>query len=838
MWVQLLRSGYQNRRCIQILPFYFIIFFCLISTAVDGQDEQPAITITDEYNEPLPGVSVFDLDLRHAFITNDKGKVKLPADPELIWVFSHVGYPKVQFTLEELKKAEYKLQFLPQTSDLEILEVVGRMTLRETSRAVRIETIKREQIAKTNAPTSAAAIEQHAGVFVQRSQMGGGSPIVRGFEANRVLLVVDGVRMNNAIYRSGHLQNSITIDVDALESLDVIYGPGSLLYGSDALGGVIHFRTIKPTFASGIESLLIKGKGYARYSSAASERSGHVNFQIGGKKLSSFTALSFNQFGDLRTGTRRDPRYPDFGKRLYYAEFRNKTDISVPNPNPNLQVGTGYSQTDLTQKVRWKPTEHLEFNLNLQLSSSSDIPRYDALNETNTTNAADLRYARWDYGPQYRTMAALQMDLTRSNLLFDKAVVILSGQQVQEERIERRFGNPILQNQLETVGIGASTFDFQKRLPGYRGWSIMYGADYQYNEVSSAASGRHIITNESVEVFTRYPSDGSNMQTWSAYTHLHAPLGDGMTLQAGVRYAYNQIWGKYEESALFNWPDFLLQGFKSNHGAVSGSVSLLKQFNEGWTVSAQLSNAFRAANIDDIAKTRVRREDIIIPNVELGPEYAYTAEIQLGRSNNLRKPQGKLKYSYTFNIGGFYTRLENAVVQSRFTLPNGDSIFIQNGTPFRVFSQINAETGNIYGVTFDQEVWWGRWHVRQQLAYTRGLAYLEEGDVQPMAHIPPLYGMISISYHRKSWSVMLNQRFNAAKPADQFAPVSSDNLELATPIGSLPWWIFNLYGEYQFMPQLKLQLGIENILDLHYRTFSSGISAPGRNFIVTARFTL
>ena len=87
-------------------------------------------------------------------------------------------------------------------------------------------------------------------MFVQKSQQGGSSPVIRGFEASRVLLVVDGIRMNNAIYRAGHLQNVITVDQNMLERVEVLYGPASTLYGSDALGGVIHLRTKQPLLST------------------------------------------------------------------------------------------------------------------------------------------------------------------------------------------------------------------------------------------------------------------------------------------------------------------------------------------------------------------------------------------------------------------------------------------------------------------------------------------------------------------------------------------------------------------------------------------------------------
>ena len=106
---------------------------------------------------------------------------------------------------------------------------------------------KPKPVVQLEVPQTAAELLWSTGsVLVQQSQQGGGSPILRGFEANRVLLVVDGVRMNNAIYRSGHLQNAITVDPNILERTDVLLGPNSILFGSDAMGGVIHFHTRTP----------------------------------------------------------------------------------------------------------------------------------------------------------------------------------------------------------------------------------------------------------------------------------------------------------------------------------------------------------------------------------------------------------------------------------------------------------------------------------------------------------------------------------------------------------------------------------------------------------------
>lgn len=123
-----------------------------------------------------------------------------------------------------------------------------------------------------------------------KSQLGGGSPMIRGFATNRVLLVVDGVRMNNAIYRSGNLQNVISIDPLALEAAEVVFGPGSLIYGSDAIGGVMDFHTLEPRFSSD-SNWLVRGAAQARYSSANNENTLHADWNIAGKNYPGYRPL-------------------------------------------------------------------------------------------------------------------------------------------------------------------------------------------------------------------------------------------------------------------------------------------------------------------------------------------------------------------------------------------------------------------------------------------------------------------------------------------------------------------------------------------------------------------
>ena len=166
--------------------------------------------------------------------------------------------------------------------------------------AQQISILNRAKIAQLNAQTTADLIQNTGLAFVQKSQMGGGSPVLRGFEANRVLLVVDGVRMNNAIYRAGHLQNLVTTDQGSLDRVEVLFGPASNVYGSDALGGAICLYTKNPVLSKG--GFKTTGSAFTRYGSVNNEKTGHVDFSLAGRRFGSLTSLTFSDFDDLRIG--------------------------------------------------------------------------------------------------------------------------------------------------------------------------------------------------------------------------------------------------------------------------------------------------------------------------------------------------------------------------------------------------------------------------------------------------------------------------------------------------------------------------------------------------------
>lgn len=177
---------------------------------------------------------------------------------------------------------------------------------------------------------------------MQKSQLGGGSPMIRGFAANRVLIVLDGIRLNNAIYRSGNLQKVINIDPSSLESVDIILGPGSIIYGSDAIGGIINFHTITPLLStSKIPNITYSYK--SKYSSSNNEIMNHGKYNYGTSKLGLACSISYSNFSNLKMGKHGSSAY----LRPEYTISRNGIDEIIQNTNSENQKHSGYSQINL-----------------------------------------------------------------------------------------------------------------------------------------------------------------------------------------------------------------------------------------------------------------------------------------------------------------------------------------------------------------------------------------------------------------------------------------------------------------------------------------------------------
>jgi hemoglobin/transferrin/lactoferrin receptor protein len=635
-----------------------------------------------------------------------------------------------------------------------------------------------------------------------------------------VLLVVDGVRMNNAIYRAGHLQNIITMDNAALERAEVIFGPASTVYGSDALGGAICFYTKNPVFAAEGENLKTSGNAFFRYGTVNEEKSAHADFSIGGQKLGSFTSITFSDFGDLRMGE-REGSAPFFGLREQYVERINGQDSLVRNADPYVQKFSGYRQYDLLEKIVFQPNANSSHTLNIQYSISTDIPRYDRLTDP-SPGGQGLASAEWYYGPQDRLLAAYTFGLNSLGWFNGGLRATASYQDIEESRHNRNFGAPSRTDRVEQVGVVGFTADAQKN---WTRQTLHLGVDFQYNDVTSTASRYNVNNGEITSQSTRYPDGGSNMTYASLYaTHTWQPASnDAWTFSEGLRVGFAGLNATFTDTTFFPFP---YNEATQNNPVYSGSLGVV--WNQpGWRVALNGATGFRVPNVDDLGKVFDSQPgSVLVPNPDLKPEKTYNLDLNITPTVSDR-----LRWENVLWV----TALRDAIVTDVFQFNGQDSIEY-DGELSRVLANQNTRKANLWGFSSNLEAdVLGSLAAFGSVNYTRGRVQADEGDNTPLDHIPPLYGRVGARWHTARANVEGSVIFNGKKPMDEYSDSGEDNPQYAPADGMPSWMTLNLRGGYRFGKNLALQVGVDNVLDVQYRTFASGINGPGRNFWVTVR---
>jgi hemoglobin/transferrin/lactoferrin receptor protein len=687
-----------------------------------------------------------------------------------------------------------------------------------------IDVITAKTIARTNAQNMGDLLINTGHLFVQKSQQGGSSPVIRGFEASRVLLVVDGIRLNNAIYRSGHLQNVITIDQFMLDRVEVLYGPGSTLYGSDALGGVVHMRTRTPQLSQNGKTLFTS-QLVTRFSNANRERTLHSSQQIGGKKWGWLQSVTYSDFGDMRMGNRYPKKYPDFGRRTQYIETINGVDQLVTNADDRIQKFSGYKQWDLMGKLLFKPRPDRTHLLNLQHSNSSNIPRYDRLQDRKTFPGIGntLRWAEWYYGPQTRWLAAYEWNAKNVKTI-DELRFNLHYQHVKESRYQREYlAYTQFDSRREAVNIVGFTIDAREKWGRHE---LTLGTDGQFNSVTSVADRTNLLTGAITPINTRYPDGLNRMWLAGLYgQHLYKSNNGKWIVNDGLRLQYVGLHSTLINNNFFNFP---FTAIDQRQQALTGNLGVVHLRSNNIRIAANLASAFRAPNIDDAARifeSSSSARQLIVPNPDLKPEHTYTADINLQYKNE------KIK----MELGGFYTLFRNAISLAPFRLNGQDSVLF-NGIMARVIANQNTRRAFVRGFNYRIDIALAeelRWETTVTTTYGRFIN--PNKTLKPLDHIPPTFGRSGLLYQQKDMTWEFFILFNGTKHIADFNPDGEDNGQYATPDGMPSWYTLNIRTEYRLRKGFTLQAGLENLLDRNYRYFASGFSAAGRNLFVTIR---
>ncbi|MBR9861046.1 TonB-dependent receptor [bacterium] len=683
--------------------------------------------------------------------------------------------------------------------------------------AMRIEYITIDQISQIQPQTAADLLTIDGDVYVQKSQMGGGSPMIRGFATNRILLTVDHVRMNNAIFRSGNVHNVISIDPFTVQRADVIFGPASQFYGSDAIGGVLNFNTLRPRF-SGTDSFNFDLNGTLRVSSANTERTWHVDAASKWKKVGMINSVSFSHFGNLNMG-KNGPDFYTNPKIVYPLEDR---DTVVDNQNPNLQIFSNYRQFNTLHKIRYRPSEDWDFDYAFHMSYLSDIPRFDRLRQLDSDSTPV--YAEWYYGPQTWRMHHLSTEHKMDKVFADFMEISLARQFYRESRNTRLLYADELKMRTEEVQAHSLNVDFQKfkHQNESQNLKIFYGLELIHNRVNSRAQQENRNDFSLTPISTRYP-DGSDWFSGGVYFNLVKEFSKLYKAEGTIRYSHFALSDEFDTSFI----PLPVSSFSISTGALTGSISHLFNLSKRFKLAAVTSTAFRAPNIDDVSKVFDSQPGIvIIPNTALGAEYAYNAEINL---------EYRVKSIFKFRGTFFGTILNNAIGLSTTQLQGQDSI-VYDGVLSEVQQLSNMNSAWIAGTQLSLKVNFDPFELRSSYTVMQSNSSLGI----PLAHITPNFGATHIVFKQNRFTVDLFSQYNQSFSFDQFAQSEKQNPQIylkdENGIPYAPsWFTLNARFNYYFTETRVLLVGVDNILNKRYRPYGSGITAPGFNVIISVR---
>lgn len=795
--------------------FIFIWLLSSINILINAQ----TVTVRDRENyQPLELVTFASQDPPASAITNARGQADLSAfNGSAVIEIRMMGYKVKRLSFLEIQNKAFQV-FLEQSAISLDQVVVSATRWSQPDRDIpsRITAISTKQVALMNPQTAADLLGTSGEVYIQKSQLGGGSPMIRGFATNRLLIVVDGVRMNTAIFRGGNLQNVISIDPFAVSSTEVLFGPGGVIYGSDAIGGVMNFRTLMPRFSVNTDPL-VTGSAVMRYASASNEMTGHVDVNVGWKKWAMLSSFSHNAFGNLRMGSNG----PDDYLRPFYARRIDSTDVVVTNDDPEVQVPVGYNQVNLMQKVRFSPNTSLDFTYGFHYSTTTDVPRYDRL--LRTRNGLP-RSAEWYYGPQEWMMNLLDIQHRRSTGLYDQANVRFAYQFFEESRHDRDFNKPVRFNRTDKVDAVSANFDLVKAAGEKH--RFYYGIEWVYNHIYSAGTDENIVTGEAAPGPSRYPQ--SEWGSYGVYLNYQFRMNEKITLQAGGRFNYFTLDATFDTT----FYPFPFTTASLNDGGLSGSLGMVYHPTEQWSVNLNISTGFRTPNVDDLGKVFDSEPgSVVVPNPDLETENGYNVEIGGARVFN-----DFLKIDFA----AYYTYLDNAMVRRDYTLNGADSIWY-DGEYSQVQAMQNAAFATVYGFQAGLEMKLPHgFGLTSRFNYQEGDEELDDGSRSPLRHAAPWFGTIGLTFSADKLKLDLYANYSGRVSYENLPPEeqAKDYMYALDEEGnpySPSWYTLNFKVMYQVTDYLSVSGGVENLTDVRYRPYSSGITAPGRNFIISLR---
>lgn len=447
------------------------------------------------------------------------------------------------------------------------------------------------EIEQSNATSTPDLFDFATGVYIQKTNLGGGSPFIRGMTGKQVAILVDGVRLNNSYYRFGPHQYLNTIDPNSIERIEVVRGPTSVLYGSDALGGTINIITRKREDFS--RSQDVGGLLHGLYDSAVD--GGSARAQIEGNSGS---------FGFLGGATRK-----------YFNDLEGGGDIGE-------QMPSGYGETDADLKFNWRLNAQHELILATQYIRQYDVPK------TSEITLGDK--LKFNYEPQERQLVYLEyqgQDLD----WFDRVKADLSYNRQKEGEEIIDGDTPTLETrELTDIKTLGASLQLTNALNDAN--RLTYGLEYYRDEYDTRKNEVDLTTGQAIEVIPGTP-DGAEYTSLGLYLQNEIRLGERADAVLGLRYSAIEADGTLVSATQ-------TESLSLDTSKVTGSLNLRYALTPELNLVGGVAQGFRAPNMEDF----FGRVDFFseIPNTELEPEESTNWE--LGLKYQDRDTSGEIYY--------------------------------------------------------------------------------------------------------------------------------------------------------------------------------------------------
>ena len=631
------------------------------------------------------------------------------------------------------------------------------------------------------------ALRDVPGVMVQETSAAQGSPFIRGFTGFRTLTLIDGVRLNNSTFRSGPNQYMGTIDPLGIERIEVVKGPSSVLYGSDAIGGTVQVFTKDPT----IWDRPLGGEIFTRFATAENYNIQRV--ELGGA------------VGE-RTAWRAGGSRKDFGDIVQGGE------TTLEN--------TGYDEWDADAKVQHLLDDRTTLTFAYQRVDIDDAPR------THRTIFA-VPFAGSSVGSdlvrdldQTRELAYVRLNgdaVERDGLTTETT---LSYQRQKETRYRERTGD-----RLELRGFDVQTLGLTSRAAKDVGFGrLRFGMEYYRDSVDSFTN--RFDDQTAADEIQGPLADDASYDLGGLYGELEFDVTGNTTLTTGVRATYASADANEVRNTDTNEQFSIEEDFSAVTGSVRFETRIVDERDTAVSVFGGISQGFRAPSLSDLTRLDgARSNQFEAPSPGLDPEDFISYELGLKhRTEDLSMQLAGFVTQGDDVIERVLTGAQNAEGENEVTKENiGEQLIggVEFGAAYRLARNVTL-FGNLTWLDGNQES-------REII----GGPVIESVPSRLM----PLTYQAGLRFEAPGPGWVIEARWIHADDADRLAPSDERDTTRIPPGGTPGYDVFDLMGSFPLAPDARLLLGVENITDENYRVHGSGLNRPGRNLVIGASWS-